>query len=594
MSEDKILNTINEEIVKLTPDNYDEIVSKTQFVKQDNIIMFKPKKKTGKRLLALAATFAIIVCAVFAFYAPNNRIDSVIDIDVNPSIEISTNAKDKIINVDCLNEDANVILDGMDLKGVNLNIGINAIIGSMLKNGYITDTHNAVLVSVSNNDETKQASLLKQVSEDIDSALSERKVEGAVLSQTLTHEDRIQALANEYGISEGKALLIDYICTENKTADYEVLADLSISELAFMVETSQNNQNTSNENKEDKIAISGAVDKSQYIGEKKAKEIAFADANLSENRVSDISVEVDRDDGILVYEVSFDCDGFEYEYEINAFDGTIVEKQREFDEDYYNQNNVDSSDVINDTYITKDAAKSAALSHAKLDESNIVKYKIELKKDGKTVFYKIEFESGKTKYKYKIDAVDGSIIESKKDGDDEVETSENSILGVNYISRSDAKAKALNHAGLKESDISKYEIHLDMDDGAVLYEIEFKSGKTEYEYKINALNGEIVEAENDSKEEQNTTTTTEKETNNSADETSDSNRKYISRDQAKAAVLNHAGLKESDISGYRIHMDIDDGKMIYEIEFNCNRTEYEYEVNAKDGTIISSDKETDD
>ena len=68
----------------------------------------------------------------------NTRVDSVIGLDVNPSIEISVNRKDKILETEALNEDAVTVLADMDLEGVDLNIGVNAIIGSMVRCGYLS------------------------------------------------------------------------------------------------------------------------------------------------------------------------------------------------------------------------------------------------------------------------------------------------------------------------------------------------------------------------------------------------------------------------------------------------------------------------
>lgn len=68
------------------------------------------------------------------------------------------------------------------------------------------------------------------------------------------------------------------------------------------------------------------------------------------------------------------------------------------------------------------------------------------------------------------------------------------------IIESEAKAKALKHAGLEEKDITGYEIDTDRDNGKVIYEIDFKSGNTEYSYDINAHTGEIVEREHEIKD----------------------------------------------------------------------------------------------
>lgn len=63
------------------------------------------------------------------------------------------------------------------------------------------------------------------------------------------------------------------------------------------------------------------------------------------------------------------------------------------------------------------------------------------------------------------------------------------------ISRDKAKAIALSHAGLAESDISRYKSELDRERNGIVYEIEFDSGKFEYEYEINADTGKVIKAE---------------------------------------------------------------------------------------------------
>lgn len=65
----------------------------------------------------------------------------------------------------------------------------------------------------------------------------------------------------------------------------------------------------------------------------------------------------------------------------------------------------------------------------------------------------------------------------------------------------------------------------------------------------------------------------------------------VSKDDAKKAVLNHAGLSASDISRYKSELDRERGTLVYEIEFDYDRYEYEYEVDANSGKILKSEKE---
>lgn len=70
-------------------------------------------------------------------------------------------------------------------------------------------------------------------------------------------------------------------------------------------------------------------------------------------------------------------------------------------------------------------------------------------------------------------------------------------IADSYIGEEAAWTTALNHAGLKETEVSKKKVQLDMEDGTMVYEVEFEKGWTEYDYEINAVSGEIIKAEKD-------------------------------------------------------------------------------------------------
>lgn len=65
----------------------------------------------------------------------------------------------------------------------------------------------------------------------------------------------------------------------------------------------------------------------------------------------------------------------------------------------------------------------------------------------------------------------------------------------------------------------------------------------------------------------------------------------VSREEAKAAALKHAGLSENEISRYKAELDRERAGLVYEIEFDAGKYEYEYEVSAEDGKVLKSQKE---
>ena len=59
----------------------------------------------------------------------------------------------------------------------------------------------------------------------------------------------------------------------------------------------------------------------------KALEIALTDANLTRQEIYDLDIELDRDKGILHFDVDFEKDGKDYDYEIHAETGEILKKE---------------------------------------------------------------------------------------------------------------------------------------------------------------------------------------------------------------------------------------------------------------------------
>ena len=61
-----------------------------------------------------------------------------------------------------------------------------------------------------------------------------------------------------------------------------------------------------------------------YIGNAKAESIALAHAKLQKNQVREFECKLDKEKGVIVYEVEFNYGGYEYEYEIDAYSGGIL------------------------------------------------------------------------------------------------------------------------------------------------------------------------------------------------------------------------------------------------------------------------------
>ncbi len=68
-----------------------------------------------------------------------------------------------------------------------------------------------------------------------------------------------------------------------------------------------------------------------YIGNAKAESIALAHAGLQKNQVREFECKLDKERGVIVYEVEFSYGGYEYEYEVDAYSGGILNVVKERD-----------------------------------------------------------------------------------------------------------------------------------------------------------------------------------------------------------------------------------------------------------------------
>ncbi len=294
------------------------------------------RSKTFRTLISCAAAFILLVGGVTVWRNMNQKVLAVVDIDVNPSIELSINGKEKVVDVTAVNEDGKAILDGMDLKGSDIKTACNAIVGSMLTKGYLNDKSNSILLSVSSGDPSKGRAIETELSDGINSYMGSSPVTSAVLGQYVEDSDDLKGFAADNGISTGKAQLIRSLLKTGGTKMTEdSLLSLSTQELIVLGQ----------ERNVDGGTMHGEAYTGEYIGYERALAAALSHAGLDSSQVSGTEVEMDCENGVIVYEVEFKYSGQDYEYEINASTGEIMVSDVDVDDD---QDDNDSDDDTDD------------------------------------------------------------------------------------------------------------------------------------------------------------------------------------------------------------------------------------------------------
>lgn len=159
-------------------------------------------------------------------------------------------------------------------------------------------------------------------------------------------------------------------------------------------------------------------EESKYITMDEAIAIALKDAGFKDTDVTGLHAELERDDGITIYDVDFYKDGKEYDYEIHAETGEILKPAKKAETANSTATTTAKPTASTSKQLTKDQAISKALSHAGLKKSQVSKLRAEQDKDDGVTLYEVDFETADWEYEYEINAKTGKIIKAEKDRND--------------------------------------------------------------------------------------------------------------------------------------------------------------------------------
>ena len=296
--------------------------------------------------------------------------------------------KERVLDVVPLNEDGEVIIGTMDFSGSDLNVTVNALIGSMLQNGYLNDRANSILISVDGSNRTRGAALQGRLSEEVNKLLQTDGFNGAVLSQTVAQSEELETLAAEYNITRGRAQLIQEVLRERPLHTFEELAPLSINELNLLLSDTAGAA---------QVEIVGTASDKGYIGEEKALTAALERAGVSADAVAYYEIGLDTERGVMVYDVEFTAGDYEYECDVNAANGEIVKFEKE-------------RAALTGGSISETDAKALALARVPgATDADIVHFEQDYD-DGRPIYEgKIIFDN--REYEFEIDAATGAVLD---------------------------------------------------------------------------------------------------------------------------------------------------------------------------------------
>ena len=192
MTNEKMEQRLAAAVEKTAPNDANGVLSRCE-ERKGTVIPMTTKKTTKRRWTSLiAACLAVMLLGGGLFYQRANAVASVVSLDVNPSIELKVNRSEKVLVCTPLNEDAKAILadmgNGADLKGAKLDVAVNAIVGSLVRNGYLNSISSAIMISVEDKDTARAEKLQRELTSTVDGVLQTSESRASVLTQTLTQD----------------------------------------------------------------------------------------------------------------------------------------------------------------------------------------------------------------------------------------------------------------------------------------------------------------------------------------------------------------------------------------------------------------------
>ena len=544
------------------------------------------RQKVEFRWLTTLVALALCIGILIPLVGCNNTEAEVgtVTMEINPGVEYVIARNGNVKAVRFLNDDAEKLLEEIELKGQSLKSALSLTVAAYKAAGLM-ESNDTVLISFDKK-LSGDAKLKESVSEVVKEALEKTKSVHTVVYADATDNDETAAIAKKYGVSQGKAQLIAD-AKKNSSMSEEEIANLPLDELVGLQKD-----------------VNSTVIDSEYIGILKAKAIALNDSGCAARVEFTEARLIDKGAKYPYYRLVFNDKHTQWTYLVNAVNGDILEK----------------NEVA--LFISLEEAKDIALKDAGIKDKPEVKVvftKEELSRNSGRPCWVLEFYTAEFQYSYKIDAKTGEIIffdyhidirKAKeialKDAgvyadnakitftaeeyvgggiktpyfyfvfnNDTVQWSYriDATLGIVLeksevtllISLQKAREIALKDAEItdeNEATFTKEELNRSTDRPCWI--LEFYTEKYQYSYKIDAKTGEIVFST-----------------------------RYISMAKARTIALSDAELSDSNKVVFTVEKLVDGGikTPYYLFVFNNGFTQWTYRIDATEGRVMYRNEE---
>ena len=302
------------------------------------------------------------------------------------------------------------------------------------------------------------------------------------------------------------------------------------------------------------------IERNDILTESDAVKFAYVDAGISPKNAPSYEAKLLKEDGIYVYKVVISSDDTKYKYTIAANNGEVISSESA----RIAQNKKNNTSTSGTTSVEENATNNSS------NKTNTVE------KNVKNVI-------SNSKSKDKPD--DNKAADNKTTGstaENDVAETDNPAQGKSDIKNVTDNTNANNNMADKKPD-NKNSDDKNSNDNIDGKKASGKKASGKKKSKKNAVDNNRHHISTDNKTNNTSTGKTSTVSEVAA------SRHYISMDMAKSITLKDAGFRPSFVTFEKALLKKDDGKVMYEIEFFTSAYEYEYEVDAYTGAILSKD-----
>lgn len=292
------------------------------------------------------------------------------------------------------------------------------------------------------------------------------------------------------------------------------------------------------------------IERNDLLNESDAVKFAYVDAGISPKTAPSYEAKLLKEDGIYVYKVVISSEDTKYKYTIVANNGEVISSESA----RIAQNKKNNTSTSGTTSVEENATNNDS------NKANT------LEKTGKNVISNAKSKDKPNANKTADNQTTGSTAENDVAETDKLPQGKSDIKNVadNINSNNNLDDKKPDN---KNSDDKNSNDNID--------------GKKKRKKNAVDNNRHHISTDNETNNTSTGKTPTVSEVAAS--------RHYISMDMAKSITLKDAGLRPSFVTFEKALLKKDDGKVMYEIEFFTSTYEYEYEVDAYTGAILSKD-----